>query len=294
MRKTLLILFTVCSFSFVANGQFFDLSDSEEATGESLISKGGHNILPEKGDVGLAIDATPFTDFVGNLIKINSGTSFSSNLHIRPPEGGMIICLKYFTGNKTALRAKFRISYSSSTEKLSVIDDDDPTGDLVYDTRITSDMNFDVGIGLEKRRGRTRLQGLYGLEGILSVTKGVETAPNYRYKYANDFSTSNPTPTTSLFGATGSRPVYQRTAPIYGIGGRGFIGIEYFFTPKIAIGGELAVKLEIARRGASKVKTESWVNNALEKVVTKDKTPSGSDLSLDNEIDSHLYLIVCF
>jgi hypothetical protein len=294
MRKIVLYFFAICSFSFAINGQFFDLSDSEEATGEALISKGGHNILPEKGDIGIAIDAIPFTDFVGNLIKINSGTTFSSNLHIRPPEGGMIFCLKYFTGNKTALRVKFRIAYNASTEKLAVVDDSDPLGDLVYDTRIASDMNFDVGIGLEKRRGNTRLQGLYGLEGILSVTKGAEAAPNYRYKYVNEFSTSNPMPTTNLFGATGSRPVYQKTAPIYGIGGRGFIGLEYFFTPKIAIGGELAVRLEISRRGASKRKTESWINNAVEKDVTKDKTPSGSDLSLDNEIDAHLYLLVCF
>jgi hypothetical protein len=296
MKKTILYFFAVCSFSIAVNGQFFDLSDSEEATGEPLISKGGHNILPEKGDVGLAIDAIPFTDFIGNLVKINSGTTFSSNLHIIPPEGGMIICLKYFTGNKTALRAKFRIAYNATTEKLPVQDDLDPTGDLVYDTEISSDMNFDVGIGLEKRRGHTRLQGLYGLEGILSVTKGVETTPNVRYKYANEFSTTITAPTTSRVGPTSSRPLYNKTAPQYGIGGRGFIGVEYFFTPKIAIGGEIAVRLELTRRGSSKIKTESWnfSTNELEKTVTKDKTPSGSDLSLDNEIDSHLYLIVCF
>ena len=298
MRKIVFYFIVICSFSLVANGQFFDLSDSETATGEPLISKGGHNILPEKGDIGLAIDAIPFTDFIGNLVKINSGGVFNSNLHISPPEGGMIICLKYFTGNKTAVRAKFRISYNASTEKFAVIDDDDPLGDLVYDTRIASDMNFDVGIGIEKRRGRTRLQGLYGLEGILSLTKGVEATPNYRYNYANEFSSTNTSPNTSpsLFGPTSSRPIYDKTAPLYGIGGRGFIGIEYFFTPKIAIGGEIAVRLEIARRGSSKVKTESWnfPEDALEKSVTKDKTPSGSDLSLDNEIDSHLYLIVCF
>ncbi len=295
MKRTILYFFAVCSFSLAVNGQFFDLSDSDEATGEALISKNGHNILPEKGDIGLAIDAIPFTDFVGNLVKINSGAPFSSMLHIQPPEGGMIICLKYFTGNKTALRAKFRIAYSASTEKFPVPSDPDPL-ETLYDTRIASDMNFDVGIGLEKRRGRTRLQGLYGLEGILTVTKGEEATPNYRYKYANEFSTTYPTPNTALFGPTGSRDVYRKPAPIYGIGGRGFIGIEYFFTPKIAIGGELAVRLEIARRGSSKVKTETWnvATDELEKDITKDKTPSGSDLSLDNEIDTHLYLIVCF
>ncbi len=293
MKKTILYFFAVCSFSLAANGQFFDLSDSEEATGEPLISKNGHNILPEKGDIGLAIDAIPFTDFIGNLVKINSGTTFSSNLHIIPPEGGMIICLKYFTGNKTALRAKFRIAYNASTEKLPVANDEDIT-ETLYDSRISTETYFDVGIGLEKRRGSTRLQGLYGLEGMLSVSKGIETPPNLRYTYANDFSTTYPTPRTNLWGMTGSRPIYEKYETYYGIGARGFIGVEYFFTPKIAIGGELAIRLEVTRRGASKVKTESWINGALEKDVTKDKTPSGSDLSLDNEIDSHLYLIVCF
>jgi hypothetical protein len=296
MKKTILYFFAACSFSLAANGQFFDLSDSGEATGEPLVSKGGYNILPEKGDIGLAIDAIPFTDFIGNLVKINSGAPFSSNLHIRPPEGGMIICLRYFTGAKTAVRARFRIAYSSNSEKFSTVDDSDPLGDLVYDTRITCNTNFDVGIGLEKRRGSTRLQGIYGIEGMLSVTQGGEALPNYRYKYVNEFSTANTAPSTGLFGNTTSRPIYQKTAPIYGIGGRGFVGIEYFFAPKIAIGGEIAVGLEVARRGASKEKTESWnfTTGELEKEVIKDKTPSGSNISLDNEIDAHLYFIVCF
>jgi len=58
--------------------------------------------------------------------------------------------------------------------------------------------------------------------------------------------------------------------------------------------GVFSSKLGLFDRGASKVKTESWVVDTVEKEVTKDKTPSGSDLSLDNEIDTHLYLIVCF
>ncbi len=293
MRKLILNFLVICSFSLIANGQFFDLSDDEEAKTEPLLSKHGNNILPEKGDVGLGIDAIPFLDFAGNLVKINSGTTFSSMLHIQPPEGGMVIFLKYFTGEKTALRAKFRIAYSASTEKFAVQNDQDIT-ETLYDTRIASNINFDVGIGLEKRKGSTRLQGLYGLEGMLSVIKGVETSPNYRYLYVNDFSASNTTPSTGLFGASGTRPIYYKNAPSYGIGGRAFIGAEYFFTPKIAIGGELAIRLMISRRGASKSKTEAWVNNALEKTVTKDKTPSGSDLTLDNEVDSHVYMILFF
>ncbi len=292
MRKFILYFFALCSFTIVANGQFFDLND-EEATSEPLLSKHGNNILPEKGDVGLGIDAIPFLDFVGNLVKINSGTTFSSMLHIQPPEGGTVIYLKYFTSDKTALRAKFRISYVASTEKFAVQNDLDIT-ETLYDTRIASNINFDVGLGIEKRRGKTRLQGLYGLEGMLSVTRGSEASPNYRYMYVNDFSATYPTPTTGLFGATGTRPVYYKNAPTYGIGGRGFIGAEYFFAPKMAIGGELAIRLMISRRGASKQKTESWVAGALEKDVVKDKTPSGSDLSLDNEVDSHVYLILFF
>jgi hypothetical protein len=292
MRKFILYFIVLCSFAIVANGQFFDLND-EEASSEPLLSKRGNNILPEKGDVGLGIDATPFLDFIGNVAKINSGTTFSSMLHIQPPEGGTVIYLKYFTGDKTALRAKFRISYVASTEKFAVQNDLDIT-ETLYDTRISSNVNFDVGLGIEKRRGKTRLQGLYGLEGMLSVIRGTEAVPNYKYMYVNDFSGTNTTPTTGLFGATGTRPLYYKNGPTYGIGGRGFIGAEYFFAPKMAIGGELAIRLMISRRGASKQKTEAWVNNAVEKTVTKDKTPSGSDLSLDNEVDSHFYLILFF
>ncbi len=287
MRKIVLILLVFGSFSFIVNGQF-----DSEASAESLVSKNGHNILPEKGDVGLGINAGPFLDFIGNLTKINSGGSFNSPLHMEPPEGGMAICIKYFTGSKTAIRARFRIAYSASTEKLAVIDDTDPA-ETLYDTRISTNTIFDVGIGIEQRKGATRLQGLYGIEGMLSVTRGLEASPNYHYKYANEFSSSNPTPTTNLWGVTGSRPVFAKNAPIYGIGGRGFIGAEYFFTPKISIGGELAIALQINRTGSSKIKTETYVTS-VERDVTKDKSTSGSGLMLDKEADTHLFLVVYF
>ena len=344
MRKIVLILLVFGSFSFIVNGQF-----DSEASAESLVSKNGHNILPEKGDVGLGINAGPFLDFIGNLTKINSGGSFNSPLHMEPPEGGMAICIKYFTGSKTAIRARFRIAYSASTEKLAVIDDTDPA-ETLYDTRISTNTIFDVGIGIEQRKGATRLQGLYGIEGMLSVTRGLEASPNYHYKYANEFSSSNPTPTTNLWGVTGSRPVFTKNAPIYGIGGRGFIGAEYFFTPKISkyanefsssnptpttnlwdgttapvgtrpifiknapiygiggrgfigaeyfftpkisIGGELAIALQINRTGSSKIKTETYVTS-VERDVIKDKSTSGSGLMLDKEADTHLFLVVYF
>ena len=291
MRKIVLILLVFGSFSFIVNGQF-----DSEASAESLVSKNGHNILPEKGDVGLGINAGPFLDFIGNLTKINSGGSFNSPLHMEPPEGGMAICIKYFTGSKTAIRARFRIAYSASTEKLAVIDDTDPT-ETLYDTRISTNTIFDVGIGIEQRKGATRLQGLYGIEGMLSVTRGLEASPNYHYKYANEFSSSNPTPTTNLWDGTtapvGTRPIFTKNAPIYGICGRGFIGAEYFFTPKISIGGELAIALQINRTGSSKIKTETYVTS-VERDVTKDKSTSGSGLMLDKEADTHLFLVVYF
>ena len=88
MKKTALIFLAICSFCVFTYGQF-----ESEAAGEILVSKNGHNILPEKGDIGLAIDATPFLDFIGNLTKINSGGAFNSPLHIQPPEGGIAIAV---------------------------------------------------------------------------------------------------------------------------------------------------------------------------------------------------------
>jgi hypothetical protein len=288
MKKTVLILLVICSFSLIVNGQF-----DSEASAETLVSKNGHNILPERGDIGLGINAVPFLDFIGNLTKINSGGPFNSPVHIESPEGALAVFLKYFTGSKTAIRVRARVAYNATTEKLSVIDQTDPA-ETIYDKRIATNTVLDVGIGIEQRKGATRLQGLYGIEGCLTVTRGVETAPNYRYKYANDFSSTYPTPPTNLWGATGSRPIFNKNAPIYGIGGRGFIGAEYFFTPKISIGGEIAYALQIVRTGAAKVKTESWVAGAVERDVTKDKSTSGSGLILDREADTHLYLTVYF
>jgi len=288
MKKTVLFLLAICSFTFFAYGQF-----ESEASGALLISKNGHNILPEKGDIGLAIDAAPFLNFVGNLVKINSGGTFNSPLHMQPPEGGLAICIKYFTGTKTAIRIRGRVAYNAATEKLAVPDQTDPA-EIIYDTRISSNAIIDVGIGIEQRKGATRMQGIYGIEGMLTVTKGAEASPNYRYRYANEFSSTYPLPVTNLWGAVDTRPIFAKNAPLYAIGARGFIGAEYFFTPKISIGGELAAALQIGRSGSAKVKTESYATGSVERDVTKDKSTSGSMLMLDNVVDTHLYLVLYF
>jgi hypothetical protein len=296
MKRTVLIILAICSFYVITYGQF-----ESEAAGEILVSKNGHNILPEKGDIGLAIDAVPFLDFIGNLTKINSGGSFNSPLHIQPPEGGIAICIKYFTGAKTAIRARGRVAYTAFTEKSPVTDQTDPL-ETLYDTRISSNAIIDAGVGIEMRKGDTRMQGIYGIEGTLTVTRGYETAPNYRYRYANEFSSTYPAPESNIWdgaGTTanvGTRPIYQKNAPQYGIGARGFIGAEYFFTPKISIGGELAAQLQIGRSGSSKVKTEYWdaAAGSVERDVTKDKSTSGSMLMLDNVVDAHLFLVLYF
>ena len=274
--------------------------------GATMVNKNGYTILPEKGDIGFAVDASPFLNFAVNAVKINSGSTYSGGLHMQHPidAGGNTFCIKYFTGDKTALRARFRIAYSGETTKYEVQDDvailTNPDADPLIDKVTTSYVNFDVGLGMEKRRGSSRLQGIYGAEGLLYYSRGDVGSPNYTAKYANEITTTNtnpsdagvlPTPPT-----TGGRYLKIKQNPDIGIGGRAFVGAEYFFTPKIAVGGELGVSLFIAKEGKSVAKWEYWngTTSALVEDEQKSKDGATTTFNLDNETDSHIYLLLCF
>lgn len=296
--KRLITLTVALSLLFsLTHAQLLGSGESDNA---AMVNKNGYTILPEKGDIGFCIDATPFADFVGNLIKINSGGAFNSNLHIQHPEGGTMFCIKYFTSDKTAVRAKFRIAYTGEITKYEVVDDatTDPNADLLVDKVTESYINFDIGLGIEKRRGSSRLQGIYGAEAMLTFERGNDGTPNISVKYANEMSASNPNPTSSIatlpVAPNGGRYLKIKQNPWYGLGGRAFLGAEYFFTPKIAIGGELGIALLIEKEGQSKEKYEWMDAGSYTEEVEKSKDLTGTEFMLDNEYDMHLYLILCF
>jgi hypothetical protein len=91
----------------------------------------------------------------------------------------------------TAYRATLRIGLDNQKNKNAVATFAAPTaGDVAalaeapeqkFDVRRASTRNIVLGVGLEKRRGKTRLQGVYGADLLVWGGNTRET-----FKYGND------------------------------------------------------------------------------------------------------------
>lgn len=227
-----------------------------------LTSKKGIPILPQKGDWAIGIDARPFANFFNSNSNvgfnfINDNTFFG----------------KKFINNNTAYRARVRIGFNQFNNEFYSMED----GQIIPDPNVTvtdkqniNTMDITVGFGIEKRKGYGRLQGFYGAEVFVTV----ETQ-NENYTYGNDFSMTNPNPTSHNFGhnipGAGGRYSYIEDGITFGGGIRGFLGVEYFFAPKISVGGEFGWGPGFGFTSEGKKKCKSWdiQNNSLKTETEK-------------------------
>ena len=225
---------------------------------QDMTSKRGVPILPEADEWALGIDATPFLEYAGNLFTDtqNDGPSFDFTRN-------NTLWFKKVRDEGFHYRGLLRIGFGSNTTQNNVRLDPDTMTIPVYvnDERKTSSMNITIGAGFEKRRGKGRLQGYYGPE--LSVSFGSSST---EFTYGNTFSADNETPTiTTNFDigndpgtASGSRTTEINDGSTFGIGLRGFVGLEYFFAPKLSIGGEFGWGLMLSSTGEGETITETW------------------------------------
>jgi hypothetical protein len=223
-----------------------------------LLSKKGEPILPEKGDLAIGIDATPIFRYLGNSFNGNTGNAAPT---FDAPGSPFTVFGKYFDKDKSAYRFKLRLGMSTRSKSNYVIQDNvipDPNV-LVKDTRKSGESTMALAFGKENRRGSGRVQGFYGVEGMvmLSTQRSV-------YTYGNPMSaTFNSPTTTSDFDAGTSaalpgRVVESQTGTTAGIGARVFIGAEVFIFPKLSLGGELGWGVGLLNQGDGTVITERW------------------------------------
>ncbi len=263
---------------------------------QDLKSKTGVPILPEAGDYAIGIDATPIFNFFGNFVKINSGAAFADpaawNFENTSGATNNAIIGKYFTDAETAYRVTFRLGKTSVTTKNYVIQDGQTTPDpniVVEDKQKVSSHNYIIGAGLEKHRGKGRLVGIYGAEFQFMMTGG-----KTKTEYGNAISSTNTTPTTTDFttltaGALPNntqRNTEVKTGSGLGFGIRGFVGVEYFFAPKISVGGEFGWGLGFTKVGEGETTGEMWDTSTATptlKVSTSKTAGSGtSTIDTDN------------
>jgi hypothetical protein len=263
------------------------------ANAQDLTSKKGEPYLPEAGDYMIGIDANPFLNYIGNFFgkggttttSTSTSTTSTAYSNSAPTFNFMngktsMITGKYFKDAKTAYRVGVRIGIDSKTT-INTLADANKTGTLTtfpnlpamkedkYKHNMT---NIGLTIGIEKRRGKTRLQGFYGADFMLW---GSSSKDKYTYGQTIDGTTAGLTAVdttkaaqnTTDFGsnistisgsnATSGRITLKKTGNGVGFGVRAFIGAEYFILPKISIGGEFGWGIGYMTGGKTRTTVES-------------------------------------
>jgi len=252
------------------------------AFAQDLTSKKGEPFLPEAGDYAVSIDATPFLNYAGNFFgKTANNAAPGWNYFTQ----NQTILGKYFKDANTAYRAGIRLGIGSASEKNQVADrtvapvNAYPTADPKQEN-VWKQSNTNVGItvGLEKRKGKTRLQGFYGADaGIwlgsqknkftygngLVATSTSTAAPIVDVTAADQFANFNGGANVGNPGITGmtssnARITEMKSGMTLSFGVRAFIGAEYFIAPKISLGGEFGWGIGYTMTGKSKTTWESF------------------------------------
>ncbi len=256
-----------------------------------LQNKNGVNILPEKGEYALGINAVPILNYIGNIFNGNTNNQFAGQSKFVNFFSGQSIYGKYFLADNKAIRANFRVASSDFNNSNLVFDvNGSLPSDKVEDKFSRSQTTIQLGGGLEFRRGSSRLQGYYGAEAMLGFSSGVKTT----YEYGNEFTALTPsaesTDWSTAGGIFGSSPSADRIVEANGsntfmAGLRPFVGVEYFFATKMSIGMEFGWGLMYSTSNEVLTTRESFSLAKGEIVLDEEKTSNGSssfNLDTDN------------
>lgn len=257
------------------------------AFAQDLTSKKGEPILPEAEDWSIGVDAVPFLNYAGNFIGGN-GTNAAPSWNNYG--ANQTIVAKKFTDAQNAYRVTFRLGMRNQSWKneiaapvaSSAAPVNFPTKTTMNEDKASHSSSFiGIGVGMEKRKGKTRLQGFYGADVFVwfssskdkfkygnALTQGATADPNVdAVTNSTDWSTttasvviSNPNTGTGLAGQPGTanwRMISNKPGGQFGLGVRAFIGAEYFVMPKISIGGEFGWGVGLAMNTKSKTVYEA-------------------------------------
>ncbi|MBL7900410.1 MAG: hypothetical protein JNK73_00290 [Bacteroidia bacterium] len=283
------------------------------AFAQDLTSKKGEPFLPEAGDWGLGIDANPFLEYAGNFFGKTTTNPAPTFNFLTPFQ----ITGRYFKDATTAYRGSLRIGFGTITERNMVTDrlaaytnttNTFPTNPAeVENVWKSSGTNIGISGGLEMRRGKTRLQGYYGGELGISFSTTSD-----KFEYGNALNTSTTTlvdvdPTDDAFSGSGNiipnlsvgnapaadaRVITRKNGSTFGIGLRGFVGVEYFLFPKISLGGEFGWGFMLISTGKTKTTVESMTTNASGNLVTGETELEGAksgEWSLDTDNNNSVW-----
>ncbi|MFO0322069.1 MAG: hypothetical protein ACK504_06555 [Bacteroidota bacterium] len=276
---------------------------TSSAFAQDLTSKKGEPILPEAGDYAIGINANPFFNYLGNFFgKTAANTAPTFNFL----NGNNLIVGKYFKDASTAYRVGIRIGINNQSQKNS-LDDVTETG-VVYpnlptqkeDKWTNNQTNVGLLVGIEKRKGKTRLQGFYGADFAIFASS---INDKYTYGQKVDGTTTNLVAVTGantssfnsnanftnanigVVGQTSGRVTSNKAGNGLGFGLRAFVGAEYFVLPKISIGGEFGWGVGYTTGGKTTTTVESIGGTPVVNTTKEKTTKNGGQFILDTDVN---------
>ena len=245
------------------------------ANAQTMTSKNGTPILPEANDWSIGFDATPVLNYFGNMFNNTANNSINMNY---PSNNPFTIVGKMVKDESTAYRAKVAINFGSQTITSGA------AGFSSFDSLFTpselkaSSSNITLGAGIQKWRGKGRLKGYYGAEAMIGFGGSGDTT----YTYLKDLTITN--------GAGAEQLTEVKGGSIFGFGVNGFIGVEYFFAPKMSLSAEYTWGIAISSVGESEV-TSSTVNSAatgVSDITVKGDKSSSFNVGVGNTVTPNI------
>lgn len=226
----------------------------------TLTNKKGEPYLPVADEWAIGVSASPFLGYLGNFFNGNTGNGSPGFGYAENPANNIAIFGKKMIDAKSAYRVRFNVSVNSSINKF-VVDQDQVNANpdfpaFAEDWRKASTTTVVFAPGYEKRRGSTRLQGVYGGELVIGYSASKTT-----YQYGNPITADFQVPTSHDFDGNvngNARITENKFGGNFLVGARGFIGVEYFFAPKISIGGEFGYMVAFRTQGRGLGTIEQW------------------------------------
>jgi hypothetical protein len=257
-----------------------------------MLSKRGEPILPEQGEIALGIDAMPVLGYFGNLFNGTAGNATAFGF-INGIYNANNIYVKYYLEDQVAVRGAVRIGHRNFIDQEFVTLDQDVMDPMMKVTDVYTFNSTNIGLGGDylMYRGKGRVQGYFGGGAFINYNSWKDT-----FTYGNAITTQFNSPTWYDFGLGAQVTGSERILSTYnnnsiGLTLRGVIGVEYFFAPKISLGGEMGLGINANRDGGYET-VERWTGTDVE-VVTTEVAHDGF-IGVDNFTSGSLFIMFHF
>lgn len=185
------------------------------------------NYFPEAGDWAVGISASPFLSYLGNFFS--SDYTFTPSFSSSNPGS---IFGKFQLDESRSLRFEAMIGFSSNTDYSGSVSS---SGE--YNQYRTNALSIGLSAGIEKYKSiHERIRGYYGADAGL-----------YKYSYDGNryMSSLLASGSASYKDATDSSNDFKETGGNeFSLVLKGFVGLEYFVLPRVAVSGEFGFYLQ--------------------------------------------------